>query len=110
MKKIIEARKSCTGWICLLLFLYAVGATTCVDSVYPVVRTIAGDTIVIDVGWLPPPLGTELHLRLLGVDAPELHRALCDKERAAAVEATAFVHHLLSQTTCDNAIRVRLCA
>ena len=100
--------------VCLLLSLHPVvvgtTTTTCVDSVYPVVRTIDGDTIVIDVGMLPPPLGTELHLRLLGVDAPELHRALCDQERAAAVEATVFVRQVLSQSTCDDAMRVRLCA
>ena len=100
---------ACLLWLWLLHAVVAGTTTACVDSAYPVVRTIDGDTVVIDVGVLPPPLGTELHLRLLGVDAPELHRPLCDTERVAAVEATLFVRHLLSQTMCE-AMQVRLCA
>ena len=95
------------AWFCMCACVWG---HKCVDSVYPVVRTIDGDTVVIDVGMLPPPLGTELHVRILGVDAPELHRPLCETERVAAVAATAFVRDLLSHDGRGcAAIQVRLC-
>jgi endonuclease YncB( thermonuclease family) len=97
------------GWLLILDVLTA--GLGCADNMFPVVRTIDGDTVVIDVGVLPEPLGTELHLRILGVDAPERHRPLCEKERMAAEEATVFVRDLIERETavCD-AIQVRLCA
>ncbi|MGE5506265.1 MAG: thermonuclease family protein [Actinomycetota bacterium] len=53
------------------------------------VRVIDGDTIVVRAK-LWPNLLAETHVRLLGVDAPEL-KGRCDAERELAEKARTFV-------------------
>ena len=59
---------------------------------WPVNRMVDGDTIVFDVNWLPPELGTTISVRVLGIDTPESKgRAKCPKEAALSEQAKAFV-------------------
>ena len=99
---------------CLVFLLGCWGAVVvagplrCVDHPnLPIVRILDGDTVAIHIPHsMPEPLGSELHLRLLGVDAPELHRFLCDAERVLALAATAAVQSLLLQQEPPTAVRL----
>ena len=59
-----------------------------------VVRVIDGDTVAVRAHiWLG--MMVETHVRLAGVDAPEMHGA-CESERALAVKARDLVERTLS--------------
>jgi endonuclease YncB( thermonuclease family) len=69
-----------------------------------VVRAVDGDTVALRVvPPLPAPLG-EVHLRIRGVDCPELFKPGCAGERAAAGEALRFTQEWL-----PRAAVLRLC-
>lgn len=56
-----------------------------------ITRIIDGDTVAFEAKWLPPPLKSELSLRVYGVDTPEKSpRAKCDIEAAKSKAATTF--------------------
>lgn len=58
---------------------------------YKVTRIIDGDTVEIEVPFLPKELGNHLSIRVLGVDTPEKgHRAKCELENTKAVSASSF--------------------
>jgi len=64
---------------------------------YKVIRVIDGDTIDIEVSFLPPELGNSLKLRIYGIDTPEKgHQAKCNAERKKAASATQYVQDLLA--------------
>lgn len=75
----------------------------------PVVRVIDGDTVVLDVPDLPQPLGTSLSLRILGVDAPEIHRAQCADERRRGRAARDFTQAFVDWALSPEDVAVRLC-
>lgn len=59
---------------------------------YKILRVIDGDTMEIEVPFLPPELGNNIHLRIDGVDTPEHgFRAKCIKEQTRADAAIEFV-------------------
>jgi len=65
---------------------------------WPVVRIIDGDTAVVDAPWLPPELGKEIAIRLVGVDAPEISwRAQCDAEKAKGRESLSALSKLIAR-------------
>lgn len=58
---------------------------------WPITRVIDGDTVELQVSWLPRELGTKILLRVEGVDTPEKgFRAKCSQENHLAQQATAF--------------------
>jgi endonuclease YncB( thermonuclease family) len=58
---------------------------------FKVTRIIDGDTVEIEVPFLPKELGNHLSIRVLGVDTPEKgHRAKCELENTKAVAASLF--------------------
>jgi endonuclease YncB( thermonuclease family) len=80
------------------LALVLVGSAAARDQVpgpveAEVIRVIDGDTIVVRAK-LWPNLLAETHVRLAGVDAPELN-GHCDAERERAEQARAFVESRL---------------
>jgi len=57
-------------------------------------RVVDGDTVVIEVSFLPKELGNHLSIRVLGVDTPEKgHRAKCELENTKAVAASLFTNN-----------------
>jgi endonuclease YncB( thermonuclease family) len=86
-----------------LVLLFSVGKTANVqDREYKVTRVIDGDTLEIQVDFLPQELGNTLKLRVLGVDTPE-KKSTCESERNRALEATNFVKDLV-----DNAKKIEI--
>ena len=64
---------------------------------YKVKRVIDGDTVEIEVPFLPKELGNHLSVRVLGVDTPEKGKlAKCDIERQRSLEAKDFVQREIS--------------
>lgn len=58
---------------------------------FKVTRIIDGDTVEIEVPFLPKELGNHLSIRVLGVDTPEKgFRAKCELENTKAVSASLF--------------------
>ena len=76
----------------ILLFLASLDAALANTYDYRVLHVIDGDTVKIEVNFLPPELGNHLLLRILHVDTPEKgHLAKCDLERQKSKQATDFV-------------------
>ena len=59
------------------------------------VRVYDGDTIYVDVETLPAIVGSEMPIRIRGVDTPEIRRPKCEKERELGFKAKAFVEERL---------------
>lgn len=58
---------------------------------WKVTRVLDGDTVEVQVGFLPRELGDKLFLRIWGVDTPEKGwRAKSQKENELGLEATQF--------------------
>lgn len=96
--------------VLLLLLDTTVLEGACVDhnvqtSPLYILEAVDGDTLRLHVTGLPDPLGSELLLRLHGIDAPELFKPKCVAEARHAHEAHAFVRSLLNEAT-----HVRLCS
>ena len=64
-------------------------------------RVIDGDTI--DTGYVVFEHTTPIHLRIYGIDTPELH-GKCDKEKAKAKEAKEF----LKQTVKNEDVGINI--
>ena len=61
-----------------------------------VTKVTDGDTIRVATPWLPPELGDDIAIRILGIDTPEKGgRAKCEKEAALGAEATAFAKSVI---------------
>lgn len=64
---------------------------------WKVTRAVDGDTVEIQVQWLPAELGDKLKIRIYGVDTPEKgFRAKCPAEAAKGDAATAFTKKFLA--------------
>lgn len=75
-----------------------------IDAMYRVQRVVDGDTVLMVVPELPAPLGNTLYLRILGIDAPEVHAPKCAEERRRGVQATEFLRDAVASVT-----HVRIC-
>lgn len=68
------------------------------QSTYYISRVIDGDTVKVEVDFLPPSLGKTLLLRVEGVDTPEKGRfAKCQEEAEKSELATKFTEKKISQ-------------
>jgi endonuclease YncB( thermonuclease family) len=67
-------------------------------NIEPVVylRNYDGDTITVDLPGLHPLIGSDIPVRIGGIDVPEI-KGRCDRERRLAHEAKAVVAGLLSK-------------
>lgn len=64
-----------------------------------ITRIVDGDTIGIEAKFLPPPLKSELSVRVYGVDTPEKgHRAKCPSEAARGAQATEFTNRVIANS------------
>lgn len=62
-----------------------------------VTKVTDGDTIRVEATWMPPELGDDIALRIMGIDTPEKGgRAKCDAEAALGAEATAFAKSVIA--------------
>lgn len=58
---------------------------------WKVTRAVDGDTVEVQVTWLPVELGDKLKIRVYGVDTPEKGaRAKCPAEALLGTKATEF--------------------
>jgi endonuclease YncB( thermonuclease family) len=65
---------------------------------WKVVKVLDGDTVKFEVKFLPKELGTNLSVRVLGIDTPEkAPRAKCDKEAQLGLKATEFTKQAVGQ-------------
>ena len=74
-------------------------ATTAVANPYPwkVTRAVDGDTVEVQVKWLPVELGDKLKIRIYGVDTPEKGaRASCPAEAQLGLAATNFTKKFIT--------------
>lgn len=61
-----------------------------------VTKVTDGDTIRVEANWMPPELGDDIALRIMGIDTPEKGgRAQCDSEAALGAEATEFAKSII---------------
>lgn len=97
------ARISTLGCICFLLVLAASGMSFAKPSIVPgpipatVTKVIDGDTVAVEA-YIWPNQWIAVHVRVRGIDAPEIHGS-CDDERQKAETAKNFVAELLRQGT-----------
>ena len=77
------------GWFC-------VGAAYSNPYDMKVTKVTDGDTIRVEATWMPPELGDDIALRIMGIDTPEKgHRAQCEKEAELGETATNFAKSLI---------------
>ena len=81
--------------IALFLSGQALAEKTYGDLIAKLVRVYDGDTIYVDVETLPAIIGSEMPIRIRGVDTPEIRRPKCEKERELGFKAKAFVEERL---------------
>lgn len=73
---------------------------------WKIIKDVDGDTVEVEVDFLPIELGKRLSVRIYGVDTPEKGwRAQSDHERKMGEQASAFTKNLL-QNAKDVKIRV----
>ena len=73
---------------------------------WKIIKDVDGDTVEVEVDFLPVELGKRLSIRVYGVDTPEKGwRAQSDHERKMGEQASAFTKNLL-QNANDVKIRV----
>jgi len=78
-----------------LVSLTSVAAANPYD--WKVTRAVDGDTVEVQVGFLPAELGDKLKIRIFGVDTPEKgFRAKCESEAKRGEAATDFTKKLLA--------------
>jgi endonuclease YncB( thermonuclease family) len=66
---------------------------------WKVTRAVDGDTVEIQVTWLPTELGDKLKIRIFGVDTPEKgFRAKCESEAKRGEAATLFTKKMLADS------------
>jgi len=76
----------------LSTFLYAQGPYE-----WKVIRAIDGDTVEVQVDFLPSELGNKLHIRIWGVDTPEKGwRAHSEHENELGLKASEFTKNAIA--------------
>lgn len=61
-----------------------------------VTKVTDGDTIRVATPWLPPELGDDIAIRILGIDTPEKGgRAKCEAEAELGAKATEFAKSII---------------
>ena len=81
----------------LLLFL-CLGSIVCGQDLYnwKVTRVVDGDTVEVEVNFLPKELGSKLYVRIWGVDTPEKgFRAQSEYEAQLGENASMFTKELI---------------
>ena len=64
---------------------------------YKVTKVTDGDTIRVEVPWMPPELGRDIAIRIMGIDTPEKGgRASCEAEATLGAEATEFAKSMIA--------------
>lgn len=64
---------------------------------YKLVKVVDGDTVIVQVDWLPVELGTKLSIRVIGIDTPEKGvQAKCEKEKLKGIAATEYTKNFLN--------------
>lgn len=64
---------------------------------WKVLRAIDGDTVEIQVDFLPSELGNKLHIRIWGVDTPEKgFRAQSEHEKELGLKASEFTKNAIT--------------
>lgn len=82
--------------------IYLVNKKTVVSN-YKVVNVVDGDTVKVEVDFLPPPLGKTLLVRLEGVDTPEKGRlAQCQEEAQKSEMAKKFTEKKINSASTIN--------
>ena len=67
---------------------------------FTITKVIDGDTVKFHAGFLPPELGNELSLRIIGIDTPEKGRlSQCPEENAKGLAATEFTKIAVNSAT-----------
>lgn len=63
---------------------------------YTVTKVTDGDTIRVEAPWIPEELGTDIAIRIMGIDTPEKgKRAQCEAEATLGAEATEFAKSII---------------
>ena len=63
---------------------------------YTVTKVTDGDTIRVEVPWMPEELGKDIAIRIMGIDTPEKGgRASCEAEAKLGEEATEFARSVI---------------
>lgn len=65
-----------------------------------------GDTITVDIPYVPPIIGEHISVRVFGIDTPEI-RGACDKEKQLAQEAKKYVYDILSTSSKINLVNIK---
>jgi len=64
---------------------------------WKVIRAVDGDTVEIQVDFLPSELGNKLHIRIWGVDTPEKgFRAQSEHEKELGLKASEFTKNAIA--------------
>jgi hypothetical protein len=64
---------------------------------WKVIRAVDGDTVEIQVDFLPSELGNKLHIRIWGVDTPEKgFRAHSEHEKELGLKASEFTKNAIA--------------
>ncbi|CAB4124281.1 COG1525 Micrococcal nuclease (thermonuclease) homologs [uncultured Caudovirales phage] len=83
--------------VCFAMLISSVASANPYD--WKVTRAVDGDTVEIQVNWLPTELGDKLKIRIFGVDTPEKgFRAKCPAEAVKGDAATAFTKKFLASS------------
>ncbi len=81
-------------------FLCIISISQASDKVYgnlygvTYVKNYDGDTITVNIPYLPAIIGERINIRLNGLDTPEIH-GKCLREKMLAVEARNYVNNIL---------------
>lgn len=89
-------------YLILSLTLWGSNASA-LDMILPVNNIHDGDTIGTTLPNMPAPLN-KVGIRLLGIDAPELHGYFCESEHQLAIKARTRLVELIGS---DKTIQVR---
>ncbi len=81
-------------------FLCIISISQASDKVYgnlygvTYIKNYDGDTITVNIPYLPAIIGERINIRLNGLDTPEIH-GKCLREKMLAVEARNYVNNIL---------------
>jgi micrococcal nuclease len=82
------------GILCLGWFL--IGSVYANPYDMEVTKVTDGDTIRVKAEWMPPELGNDIAIRVMGIDTPEKGwRGQCDKEKELGAIATEFAKSII---------------
>lgn len=81
----------------LLALLLGADAYPAPKTPIEVVRVVDGDTLVANIPGWPDVVGKRIHIRIMGIDAPELHGAHSDHELEDAKRAKSRLEKWLAE-------------